>query len=90
MQRLTQRALQRSAQLQRMQCFQRDGLEFIVSHGDAHSVNIWHGVRLKAGASGGRAMLADEMGCGKSVQAIAAMAAYDAWPVLIVCPASLR
>jgi hypothetical protein len=40
---------------------------------------------------GGRAMLADEMGVGKTVQAIAAASAYDdEWPLLCVVPASLR
>ena len=38
----------------------------------------------------GRTLLADEMGCGKTPQAIALMATYDTWPVLIICPASMR
>lgn len=42
-------------------------------------------------ARGGRALVADEMGVGKTVQALAIAAAYRAeWPLLIVCPASLR
>ena len=48
------------------------------------------GIRF-ALAKGGRAHLADEMGVGKSVQAIAVMSWYsEDWPVLIVCPSSLR
>ena len=40
---------------------------------------------------GGRMLLADEMGLGKTLQAIAlAMCYQDEWPLLIVCPASLR
>ena len=40
---------------------------------------------------GGRALLADAMGLGKSLQAIAAASAYrDEWPLLVVCPAGLR
>lgn len=40
---------------------------------------------------GGRALLGDEMGLGKTVQALAVLSAYkDEWPVLIVCPSSLR
>lgn len=40
---------------------------------------------------GGRALIADEMGVGKTVQALAVAAAFRSeWPLLIVCPASLR
>ena len=39
---------------------------------------------------GGRALIADEMGCGKTIQALAAMAAFATWPVIIITPASLR
>lgn len=40
---------------------------------------------------GGRLLLADEMGLGKTVQAIAvAWALRHEWPVLVVCPSSLR
>ena len=40
---------------------------------------------------GGRCLLADEMGLGKTVQGIAVAAAYRAdWPLLIICPSSLR
>eukprot|EP01048_Picozoa_sp_COSAG05_P014079 COSAG05_NODE_1562_length_4554_cov_110.408305_2_plen_319_part_00 len=39
----------------------------------------------------GRALLADAMGLGKSLQAIAAAVAYrEEWPLLVTCPASLR
>ncbi|KAK9843831.1 hypothetical protein WJX81_008228 [Elliptochloris bilobata] len=39
----------------------------------------------------GRMLLADEMGVGKTVQAIALLACYqDEWPALVVAPASLR
>ena len=48
------------------------------------------GVRF-ALSKAGRCHLADEMGVGKSVQAIAVMSWYgEDWPVLIVCPSSLR
>ena len=41
--------------------------------------------------AGGRALNCDEMGVGKTLQAVAAVAAYrDEWPALVVCPASLR
>ncbi|KAI6200028.1 putative SMARCAL1-like protein [Aphelenchoides besseyi] len=39
----------------------------------------------------GRVLLADEMGLGKSLQAMAIARTYsDAWPLLIVCPSSVR
>ena len=37
-----------------------------------------------------RCFLADEMGLGKSGQAIAAVEALDAYPCLIICPASVK
>lgn len=40
---------------------------------------------------GGRALLGDEMGLGKTVQALGVTSAYrDEWPVMIMCPSSLR
>lgn len=40
---------------------------------------------------GARILLADEMGCGKTVQAIAVLCALrDSWPALVVVPASLK
>ena len=39
----------------------------------------------------GKILLADEMGLGKTVTSLAIMAKYrDEWPLLILCPASLR
>lgn len=39
----------------------------------------------------GRCLIGDEMGLGKTVQALALAAQYaDEWPVLVVCPSSLR
>lgn len=39
---------------------------------------------------GGRALLADEMGLGKTLQALWYMQKADAFPAVIVCPASLK
>ena len=42
-------------------------------------------------AHGGRALIADEMGLGKTVQSIVIAAHYASeWPLLIVCPATMR
>lgn len=45
----------------------------------------------KALARGGRLLIADEMGCGKTIQSIAiAMYYVDEGEILIVCPSSLK
>jgi SNF2 family DNA or RNA helicase len=41
-------------------------------------------------AKRGRALIADEMGLGKSVQALGAAVCMKGWPLLIVCPATMR
>jgi SNF2 family DNA or RNA helicase len=42
-------------------------------------------------ARGGRVLIGDEMGCGKTISAIATALHYaDAWPLLILSPAGLR
>jgi hypothetical protein len=39
----------------------------------------------------GRAMICDEMGCGKTLTALATACHYaEEWPLLIICPSSLR
>mmetsp|Transcript_10438 Transcript_10438/g.21657 ORF Transcript_10438/g.21657 Transcript_10438/m.21657 type:complete len:1175 (+) Transcript_10438:84-3608(+) len=45
-----------------------------------------------AGAGTGRILLGDEMGLGKTITSLAIMLAYQSneWPLLILCPASLR
>jgi hypothetical protein len=48
----------------------------------------WAGVRYLLEAR--RAFLADEPGLGKTVQALATIEADDAFPAVVVCPASLR
>jgi len=48
----------------------------------------WAGVRYVLDAR--RTFLADEQGLGKTVQALAALEADDAWPAVVVCPANLK
>jgi SWI/SNF-related matrix-associated actin-dependent regulator of chromatin subfamily A-like protein 1 len=48
----------------------------------------WAGVRYLLDTR--RAFLADEPGLGKTVQALATLEADDAFPAVVVCPASLR
>ena len=48
----------------------------------------WAGVRYVLNAR--RAFLADEQGLGKTVEALAALEADDAYPAVVVCPASLK
>jgi hypothetical protein len=48
----------------------------------------WAGVRYLLDAR--RTFLADEQGLGKTVQALAALEADDAYPAVVVCPASLK
>ena len=48
----------------------------------------WAGVRYALDAR--RAFLADEQGLGKTVEALAALEADDAYPAIVVCPASMK
>ena len=41
-------------------------------------------------ATAGSALMADEMGLGKTVEAISAVRALGAWPMLVVCPNSVK
>lgn len=47
----------------------------------------WMSSRIFAGAG---AILADDQGIGKSTQAVAALCATDAFPAVVICPASLK
>jgi SWI/SNF-related matrix-associated actin-dependent regulator of chromatin subfamily A-like protein 1 len=48
----------------------------------------WAGVRYALDAR--RTFLADEQGLGKTVEALAALEADDAYPAIVICPASLK
>ena len=77
--------------------FQREAVEF-ATQGKLYARQWTHenvssnSHRIDAKLLGkGRILLADEMGCGKSITALAIMAYYAAeWPLLIICPASFR
>jgi SWI/SNF-related matrix-associated actin-dependent regulator 1 of chromatin subfamily A len=63
------------ALLERLRPFQREGFDFATKGADSR----------------GRLLIADEMGLGKTVTSLAIMLAFKAeWPLLILCPASLR
>ncbi|XP_037078361.1 LOW QUALITY PROTEIN: SWI/SNF-related matrix-associated actin-dependent regulator of chromatin subfamily A-like protein 1 [Pollicipes pollicipes] len=47
------------------------------------------GIRMGV-ARGGRVLLADDMGLGKTIQAIGIMRYFHDWPLLVVCPSSMR
>ena len=47
------------------------------------------GVKYAVQDAGGRCLIADEMGLGKTVEALATLETMDAFPAIIVCPASL-
>lgn len=48
------------------------------------------GVKYLVETAKGRALICDEMGLGKTVESLAAVQALGAWPLLVICPASLR
>ncbi len=48
----------------------------------------WAGVREMLRIR--RGFLADEQGLGKTIQALTALEADDAWPAVVICPASLK
>ncbi len=65
--------------LKKLRPFQREAFDFATNRG-----------REKTNRNG-RILLADEMGLGKTVTSLAMMLAYKSeWPLLILCPASLR
>ncbi len=86
--------------LQKLRPFQKEGYEFATStrkststdeSGRGHGHGHGHENGGGGGGGDGRILLADEMGLGKTVTSLAIMLAYkDEWPLLILCPASLR
>ncbi|CAG8523631.1 4128_t:CDS:10, partial [Ambispora gerdemannii] len=45
---------------------------------------------IEALTKGGRVLIGDEMGLGKTIQALTICSYYREWPVLVICPSSLR
>lgn len=66
--------------------------------GNIESTEIWKSMKdfqrtgvTEAVKRQGRMLLGDEMGLGKTIQALGVALAYaEEWPVLVVCPSSLR
>ena len=74
--------------LNKLRPFQREAYEFAVN---GLSPDGKDEQKRCAGAGSGRILLADEMGLGKTISSLAIMSAYQLeWPLLILCPASLR
>ena len=73
--------------LSKLRPFQRDAYDFAV--GAASTAGKKELDKKKAG--GTRVLIADEMGLGKTITSLAVMTHHIAsWPLLILCPASLR
>ncbi|KAL7430224.1 hypothetical protein ACHAXH_001502 [Discostella pseudostelligera] len=77
--------------LSKLRPFQRSAFEFAV-HGEKRNSGSRCQRQAVAGAGTGRILLGDEMGLGKTLTSLAIMLAYQTneWPLLILCPASLR
>ena len=74
--------------LARLRPFQREAFTFAT--GESSKINADDDLSTPNRCHG-RILLADEMGLGKTVTSLAIMLAYKAeWPLLILCPASLR
>jgi SWI/SNF-related matrix-associated actin-dependent regulator 1 of chromatin subfamily A len=86
-----------STLLGRLRPFQREAFDFATCGGILKERTEENGIAKsghfdsKKGIGAGRLLLADEMGLGKTVTSLAIMLAYKSeWPLLILCPASLR
>jgi superfamily II DNA or RNA helicase len=78
-----------SAAIRRSKATEADALDGVAERlGGTLEPFQWAGVRYVLDAR--RAFLADEQGLGKTVQALAAIEADDAYPAIVVCPASLK
>eukprot|EP00986_Skeletonema_menzelii_P008167 scaffold3356_cov154-Skeletonema_menzelii.AAC.17 len=75
--------------LKKLRPFQRKAFDFAVNPNPSGQQTKNNYV---AGAGTGRILCADEMGLGKTITSLAIMSAYQQseWPLLILCPASLR
>ena len=70
--------------LPKLRPFQREAYDFAIGEKSSSKSN-------NKPRNLGKILLADEMGLGKTVTSLAIMAKYrDEWPLLILCPASLR
>lgn len=71
--------------LGRLRPFQREAFEFATGR------SLKLGKKMPSNLNQAKVLIADEMGLGKTVTSLAIMLAYKSeWPLLILCPASLR
>ncbi|HEU4974443.1 MAG TPA: DEAD/DEAH box helicase [Baekduia sp.] len=89
LEQLREEAAEAAAQIRRSKATEAEPLEAVAALlGGELQPFQWAGVRYVLDAR--RVFLADEQGLGKTVQALAALEADDAYPAIVVCPASLK
>src|SRR3954451_15080140 len=86
---LREEAAEAAAQIRRSRAPEADPIAEVAERlGGELQPFQWAGVRYVLDAR--RVFLSDEQGLGKTVQALAALEADDAYPAIVVCPASLK
>ena len=86
---LREEAAEAQAQIKRSKATEAPPIEGVAERmGGELQPFQWAGVKYLLDAR--RAFLSDEQGLGKTVQALATMEADDAFPAIVVCPASLK
>jgi SWI/SNF-related matrix-associated actin-dependent regulator of chromatin subfamily A-like protein 1 len=86
---LREEAAEAQAQIRRSKATEAEPIEGVAERlGGELQPFQWAGVRYVLDAR--RVFLSDEQGLGKTVQALAALEADDAYPAIVVCPASLK
>ncbi len=71
--------------------FQKEGVEYVIIRLGGGLTAATLSLSRYSIARRGRVLLADDMGLGKTIQSIAIACYYrDEWPLLVVCPSSVR
>lgn len=77
--------------LEKLRPFQREAFDFATGARNRNDVQLLRNDFTQQQQPHGRILLADEMGLGKTVTSLAIMTSYmEEWPLLVLCPASLR